>query len=190
MEYNQEDNVSVLLKRYQKGDDSAKAELFEAINARLREMASNLMRSERNDHTLQATGLVNEACMKVLKSGGIDSIENRRHLFGAAANAMKQVLIDHARKRAATKRGSDPKREALDLVLDRFEADHGIEFVELENALDRLRQHSERQFQVVTLRFFSGLSIVDTAEILNISKSTVESDWRWARAKLYSWLSE
>ena len=149
-----------------------------------------MMRSERADHTLQATGLVNEACLKVIKQGAIDSLENRRHLFATAAQAMKQVLIDHARRRKADKRGGGRQREAMDIVLDRFEEEHRVDFSELEQALEKLKQHSERQHQVVTLRFFSGLSIVDTAEILGCSKSTVESDWRWARAKLYAWLSE
>lgn len=185
-----DDDVSLLLKRSQAGDAAAQAELFETINTQLRQMAANLMRRERSDHTLQATGLVNEACMKVLATGGIDSIENRRHLFGVAANAMKQVLIDHARKRGAIKRGSEQRREAMDVVLDQFEAEHGVGFEELEDALEKLKSHSERQYKVVTMRYFSGLSIVDTAEILGVSKSTVESDWRWARAKLYAWLSE
>lgn len=184
------EDVSVLLRRCQGGDESAREELFSAINAKLRSLARNLMRSERADHTLQATGLVNEACMRVLKSGGFDTIENRRRLFGTAAKAMQQVLVDHARKRGAQKRGGERKREAMDVVLDRFEADHGVAFSELEEALEKLKKHSERQHQVVTLRFFSGLSIVDTADILDISKSTVESDWRWARARLFKWLNE
>jgi len=184
------EDVTLLLQRCQNGDETAREHLFSAINTRLRALASRLMRSERSDHTLQATGLVNEACFKVLKEGVIDSLENRRHLFATAALAMQQVLVDHARKRNAEKRGGDRKREAMDIVLDRFEAEHGVDFSELEVALEKLKQHSERQHQVVTLRFFSGLSIVDTAEILGCSKSTVESDWRWARAKLYTWLNE
>ena len=148
------------------------------------------MRSERADHTLQATGLVNEACVRVLKQGVIDSLENRRHLFSIATTVMQQVLVDHARRRNAHKRGGDRKREAMDVVLDQFESEHGVDFSNLEHALEKLKQHSERQHQVVTLRFFSGLSLVDTAEILGCSKSTVESDWRWARAKLFAWLNE
>jgi len=182
-------DITVLLQRCREGEDSATEELFAAINDRLRSLANGMMRSERAGHTLQATGLVNEACVKVLKKG-VDSIENRRHLFATAAQAMKQVLIDHARKRNANKRGGDLKREAMDIVLDRFEAEHGVEFADLELAMEKLKEHSERQHQVVMLRFFSGLSLVDTAEILGCSKSTVESDWRWARAKLYAWLNE
>ena len=183
-------DITLLLKQCQEGDESARERLFSAIDANLRELATRMMRSERVDHTLQATGLVNEACVKVLRNGVFDSLENRRHLFSIATKAMQQVLVDHARKRNASKRGGDRKREAMDIVLDRFEDEHGVDFSELEQALEKLMQHSERQHQVVTLRFFSGLSIVDTAEILGCSKSTVESDWRWARAKLFAWLNE
>lgn len=184
-------DITILLQRCQQGEASARNELFATINDRLRKLAGQMLRSERTDHTLQATGLVNEACVKLLKSEAIDSIENRRHLFAIAAQAMRQVLVDHARKRKATKRGgADQKREAMDIVLDRFEGEHGVDFSELELALEKLKRHSERQHQVVMLRFFSGLSIVDTAEIVGCAKSTVESDWRWARAKLYAWLSE
>ena len=183
-------DITVLLQRCQLGEASARNELFAAVNLRLRELAGQMMRSERADHTLQATGLVNEACLKVIHQGAIDSLENRRHLFATATQAMKQVLIDHARKRKATKRGGDRQREAMDIVLDRFEEEHCVDFSELEQALEKLKQHSERQYQVVTLRFFSGLSIVDTAEMLGCSKSTVESDWRWARARLYACLNE
>lgn len=183
-------DVTLLLQRCRNGDEVARDQLFAAINTSLRELANGMMRSERADHTLQATGLVNEACLKFLNHGVIDSIEDRRHLFATAAQAMQHVLIDHARRRNATKRGGDRKREAMDIVLDQFEADHGVEFTELETALAKLKQHSERQHQVVTLRFFSGLSLVDTAELIGCSKSTVESDWRWARAKLLAWLNE
>ncbi|MFK7817104.1 MAG: ECF-type sigma factor [Planctomycetaceae bacterium] len=190
MEFAEPDEITAILKRCQDGDEAARNELFSAVNDRLRELAAGLMRSERAEHTLQATGLVNEACVRMLKQDGIDSIENRRHLFAAATLAMKNVLIDHARKRNTAKRGGDRQREALDVVLDRFEAEHGVDFTALEGALEKLKQHSERQHQVVTLRYFSGISLVDTAELLGCSKSTVESDWRWARAKLHRWLSE
>lgn len=183
-------DITLLLQQCQNGDESARERLFSAINANLRELATRMMRSERADHTLQATGLVNEACVKVLKNGVFDSLENRRHLFSIATKAMQQVLVDHARKRNASKRGGDRKREAMDIVLDQFEAEHGVDFTELEQALEKLKQHSERQHQVVSLRFFSGLSIADTAEIMECSKSTVEKDWRWARARLFAWLNE
>jgi len=183
-------DITLLLQQCQNGDDSAREQLFSAVDANLRELAARMMRSERADHTLQATGLVNEACFKVLKDGVIDSLENRRHLFSIAAKAMQQVLVDHARKRNALKRGGDRQREAMDIVLDQFESEHGVDFTELEQAMEKLKQHNERQHQVVSLRFFSGLSIADTADIMECSRSTVEKDWRWARARLFAWLNE
>ena len=183
-------NITLLLQQCQNGDDSARERLFQAVDSKLRELATKMMRSERPDHTLQATGLVNEACFKVLRNGTIDSLENRRHLYATATRAMQQVLVDHARKRNTSKRGGDRKREAMDLVLDQFEEEHGVDFTELEGALNKLKQHSERQHQVVSLRFFSGLSIVDTAELMDLSRSTVEQDWRWARARLFAWLND
>ncbi len=182
--------LTILLQQCQDGDNASRDQLFRAINDRLRSLAADLMRTERPDHTLQATGLVNEACVKVLKNGAIDSLENRQHLFAAAAQAMRQVLVDHARIRGAQKRGSDRKREPMDIVLDRFEADHGVDFPALDLAMEKLKNQSERQHQVVMLRFFSGLSVAETAEIIGCSKSTVESDWRWARARLFVWLNE
>lgn len=182
--------ISVILGRIQDGDESASDELFEAINDQLRKLASGLMRSERNDHTLQATGLVNEAYLKMVSQGVVNTVDNRRYLFAAAVQSMQQILIDHARRRKSLKRGGNREREALDVILDDFEAKHSIEFEEMHEALAKLKQHSERQHQVLTLRFFSGLTIAETAEIMNCSRSTIESDWRWARAKLHAWLSQ
>ena len=183
-------DITLLLQQCQNGDDSAREQLFHAVDSTLRQLATRMMRLERPDHTLQATGLVNEACFKVLRNGAIDSMENRRHLYATATRAMQQVLVDHARKRNASKRGGDCKREAMDIVLDQFETEHGVDFTELELALQKLKQHSERQYQVVSLRFFSQLSIADTAELLDCSRSTVEQDWRWARARLFAWLND
>ena len=180
--------VSVLLREMQQGNHSVKEQLFDQLQAELRQMASQLMRRERADHTLQATALVNEACIRLLDSDAIGNATERRYFFAAANRAMRQILIDHARKRKTTKRGGDYQRGSLDLVLENFEASNGCPFEELEASLEMLEKDSPRQREVVELRFFSGLSIPETAEVLGVSQGTVERDWRLARAKLYQHL--
>jgi RNA polymerase sigma factor (TIGR02999 family) len=182
-------NISLLLQQLQAGDEAARNELFSVVNGQLKQLARGLMKSERPDHTLQASALVNEACVKLLQQGGIESAENRRQLFAAAIGSMRQILIDHARSRQAAKRGGQLKRQPLDVVLDRFETTHNVKFGDLEEALERLKKESPRQHEVLTMRFFAGLTIEQTAEIMACSTGTVENDWRLARAKLYTWLS-
>ena len=182
--------VSVLLREMQRGNHSVKEQLFNQLQSELRQMASHLMKRERADHTLQATALVNEACIRLLDSDAIGNATDRRYFFAAANRAMRQILIDHARKRNTSKRGGDYQRGSLDLVLENFEASNGCRFEELEASLDVLEQDSPRQREVVELRFFSGLSIPETAEVLGVSEGTVERDWRLARAKLYQQLKE
>jgi RNA polymerase sigma factor (TIGR02999 family) len=143
------------------------------------------MKKERVDHTLQPTALINAACMQLLDQKVIENAGNRRYLFAAANQAMRQILVDHARKRNAAKRGGDWQRGSLDVVLDNFEAQSGFPFEELDAALLALEQDSPRQREVVEHRFFGGLSVAETAALLDVSEGTVERDWRLARIKLY-----
>lgn len=183
-------DVSMMLRELGRGNDSVKEKLFEQLQSELRQMASALMRRERADHTLQATALVNEACIRLLDSDAIDNATDRRYFFAAANRAMRQILIDHARRRNTTKRGKDYERGSLDVVLENFENSNGCRFEDLEASLEALEKDSPRQREVVELRFFSGLSIPETAEVLGVSEGTVERDWRLARAKLYKHLRE
>ena len=180
----------MLLQQVKDGDDSARERLFLELQSELRDMAGGLMRRERPDHTLQATALVNEACVKLLDSDAMKSATSRRYFFGMANRAMRQILVDHARKRSATKRGGEYQRGSLDIVLENFEASSGCQFADLETSLESLQQQSPRQREVVELKFFSGLSIAEIAEVLEVSEGTVERDWRLARAKLYQQLKE
>ena len=183
-------DISTLLVLAKEGSDEARQSLFSELHNHMRAKAKSLMSDERANHTLQATALINEACVKLLREGVVDSAENRRQLFHAAIRAMRQVLIDHARARDAQKRGgSQLKRQPMDFVLEHFEETHDMPFLDLENALQRLQQESPRQHEALTFRFFGGLSIGETAKLLECSVSTVESDWRLARAKLTMWLS-
>lgn len=183
-------DISLLLEQVREGDSESREVLFRRLHFEMRESARRLMKNERSSHTLQATALVNEACMKMLSEGVVDSAENRRQLFSAAIRSMRQILIDHARGRAAKKRGAGSKRHPIDVVLENFESKHQTSYPELEDALERLRKSSPRKAEVLTLRFFGGLTIEETAEFLECSVGTVESDWRFARAKLLVWLKQ
>jgi len=183
-----EQDVSVMLRELGRGNESVKEQLFLTLQDELRQMASALMRRERPDHTLQATALVNEACLRLLDSDAFQDAKDRRYFFAAANHAMRQILVDHARRKKTDKRGGDYERSSLDVVLENFENRNGCNFVDLETSLEALEKESPRQREVVELRFFSGLSIPETAEVLGISEGTVERDWRLARAKLYKQL--
>ena len=182
--------ISLLLSQIQTGDAKARERLFIVINDRLRALASNLMRNERKDHTLDATALVDEACLKLLSQGVVDNADNRRYLFAAAVRAMRQILVDHARGRMSAKRGGESKRHPLDAVVQTFETNHCASLIDLDQALERLEKESPRQREIIELRFFSGLTIQQTASLLDCSHGTVETDWRMARAKLYLWLKD
>lgn len=184
------DDFSILLSKAHLGSDQARDALFVMLHRQMRENARGLMKSERSNHTLQPTALVNEACLKLMAEGAIDSSANRRQLFHSAIRAMRQILIDHARARATRKRGVGLKRHSLETVLDNFESRHNVSFLDLEAALNRLKDSSPRGHEVLTLRFFGGLSVSETADLIGVSIGTVESDWRFARAKLMVWLEE
>ena len=184
------EDISLLLRQARDGSDGARDELYAILHGRMRQSARGLMSNERENHTLQPTALVNEACLKLMTEGSIDSAANRRQLFHAAIRAMRQILIDHARARTTQKRGDGYQRQSLDVVLDNFEVKHSLSFLDLETALSRLREMSPRGHEALTLRFFGGLTVAETAELLDCSVGTVEADWRFARAKLMLWLQE
>ena len=185
-----ESEVTMLLQQVQHGDAAARERLFATLHGELRGMAEALMRRERPDHTLQATAQVNEASLKRLDSSALTSTSNRRYMFGMANRAMRQILVDHARKRKSEKRGGDYQRASLDIVLDNFESNNHCRFEDLEAALQSLEATSPRQREVVELRFFSGLSIEEVADVLEVSVGTIERDWRLARAKLFQLLRD
>ncbi|GJM20893.1 MAG: extracytoplasmic sigma factor ECF [Planctomycetota bacterium] len=176
-------DVSVLLR--QLGNDNAeerRAELFQVVYAQLHDLARQKMRKEAAGHTLQATVLVHEAWMRL---GGNDDVawSNRAHFFGAAGEAMRRILVDHARKKASAKRGRDFKRLPLD-GLELFEADNSDLVLAVDDALAQLETFDERLAEVVRLRFWAGLDEQETAELLDLSPRTVRRDWKLARAWL------
>ena len=184
--------ITQLLASAGRGDESAQEKLWLLIYEELRGMARRELGNEAPGRTLQPTALVHEAYFRLVANNEIQWTD-RRHFFGAAARAMRQILVDDARKRKSLKRGgerSDPPSAfgASSSPLARspavFESDP-TEVLAIHEALDRLEQHDPRKTEVVMLRYFAGLTVDETAEALGVSPRTVDSDWSFARAWLY-----
>jgi RNA polymerase sigma factor (TIGR02999 family) len=174
--------VTLLLEAMNAGDGAAQGRLIPLIYEELRRLAESHMRRERPGHTLQPTELVNEAYLRL--AHGAAEWKSRAHFFGAAAEAMRRVLVDHARQRAAQKRGAGVERVTFDeLAVQAEQPDVGV--LELDEALSALEQEDARLCRVVHLRYFAGFSIEETAEVLEMSPATVKRDWTYARAWLY-----
>jgi RNA polymerase sigma factor (TIGR02999 family) len=178
-----EREVTRLLADARDGGRPALERLYALVYGELRGMAEARLRRERPGHTLQPTALVNEVYLRLDPDKA--SWENRRHFFGAASQAMRRILVDHARRRLAEKRGGGLARVTLaDLEVSSPEAD--LDLLALDTALDALERDEPRLASVVTMRVFSGMSIEETAEALELSPATVKRDWLYARA----WLAE
>ena len=175
--------LTVVLGRARAGDEQARGELIALIYDELRRVASRLMRRERPDHTLPPTAVLHEAVIRLLGEGVFDRAVDRSFLFASAARAMREALIDHARRRAAGRRGGGRRRVALDAVVDCFEG-QGLDVVAVHEALDRPAEQDGRQAQAMTLRYFGGMTVAEVAAALGGSVVTVENDWRLARAWL------
>ena len=178
---------TLILGRARAGDERARGELIALVYDELRRVASGLMRRERADHTLSPTGVVHEAVIRLLGDAIFDKAADRSYLFASAARAMREILVEHARRRAAGRRGGGRRRVPLDRVVESFEA-KDLDVIALHEALDRLAEWNQRQSQIITLRYFGGLTMAEVAESLGVSIVTVERDWRLARAWLGSQL--
>lgn len=174
-------DVTRLLQELQNGDRSAFDRLLEAVYPALRQMARARMREQRDGHTLNPTGLVHEAYLRLVRYPDVEW-EGRAHFFGAAAQTMRRILVDHARAKSADKR----KGEHVTIAPDENEpvSTPEADVLEIDDALRRLAEERPRWVQVVECRYFAGLSIEETAEALGISHGTVSNDWRMARAWL------
>jgi len=188
MEPKSSDEVTQLLARIDGGDDDSTARLFALVYEQLRALAESYFRSQPAGHTLQPTALVHEAFMKLVGNTSI-RWEGRSHFFAVAAKAMRKVLADHARRRRAIKRGGDRDRVTLDMAIDAA-GRRDVDVVDLHEALNDRTGLSERQAQVVELRFFGGLKVEEAAHVLGVSPRSVKLDWRIARAWLRHALSE
>ena len=169
-----------------KDQDQSAAELLSLVYAQLRALAQQRLRGERVGHTLTATALVHEAYLR-LAEGGV-SWSSPGAYYHAAAEAMRRILIESARRRGAGKRGGGRRRLDLDSVLDLAAAEDPEEILSLDGALSRLEEETPLSGSVVRLRFFAGLSVEETAKALGVSARTVNREWRYGRAWLYSTL--
>lgn len=177
--------ATVLLQRLGDGAPQDAQRLLELVYAELRRIAAGFLDQERVGHTLQPTALVNEAYLRLIDQSRVQW-KNRAHFFGIAAQAMRRILVDHARARQRDKRGGRWLRVELDAQVAPGEDAHddAEQLVELDAALEKLKLVSERQARIVELKFFGGLSSDAAAEALEISPSTVDREWRFARAWL------
>lgn len=180
--------VTVILNRIGEGDERAADELLPLVYGELRRIAEGALRGERAGHTLQATALVHEAYLRLVGTERM-AFEGRAHFLAAGAQAIRRVLIDHARGRGREKRGGDWRRVALDAGATP-EAGRWVDVVDLHEALERLAAVSERQSRLVELRFFGGLTNEEAAHVLGVSVRTVNGDWAMARAWLRRELGE
>lgn len=178
-----EDGVTQLLVDWGKGDQAALEKLMPLVYDELRRLASNYLRRERATHTLQPTALVNEAYLKLVDQRNA-KWQNRAHFFGISAQLMRRILVDHARQHQAAKRGGSNQQRLSITSAERVAKQPDVDLLALNEALEELTQMDPQQAQIVELKFFGGLSIDETAEVLGISHATVERDWKMARAWL------
>ena len=180
-------DLTEILKRAKDGDASAREALLPLVYQELRSIARRRMKTEGKDHTLEPTALVHEAYMRSLQDD--HSFESRRHFFFVAARAMRDILVEHARRKAAAKRGGQVEHVDSEDVALSIEAPVE-DMLALSTALDALETEHERPHQVVMLRFFGGLSNADAAELIGVTARTAARDWEFARAFLFSRLSD
>ena len=177
-------DVTRLLQQWSNGQPQALDRLLPQIHSELRKLAASYLRRERPDHTLQPTALVNEAFLKLVDQRAV-KWQNRAHFFGIAAQAMRRILVDHARGHAAGKRGGALRKVPLD---DAFMIGHGsgggVDLLALDEALTRLAAIDPQQSRIVELRFFGGLTMEEAAQVMHISPATIGREWRIAKAWL------
>jgi RNA polymerase sigma factor (TIGR02999 family) len=177
-------DVTQLLANWSKGDQRALEQLMPLVYGELRRLASAYLRRERSNHTLQSTALVHEAFMRLVQQQEVQW-RNRAHFYAIAAQMIRRILVDYARAQHAGKRGSGALKLELDEAMAVQQAGSDIDLLGLNDALDRLAELDERQGRIVELRFFAGLSIEETAEVMHLSPASIKREWQTARAWLF-----
>ncbi len=182
------ESITQLLEDWSNGKETALEQLTPFVYDELRRLAAHYLQNERADHTLQATALVHEAYLRLLELKHIDW-QSRAHFLGVTANLMRKILVDHARRRNAEKRGYGERKIPLGDVENLTTGDN-LDLVELDSVLERFSREYPRQGKIVELKFFGGLTIDEIASVLSagddkVSTTTVERDWRFARAWLH-----
>jgi RNA polymerase sigma-70 factor (ECF subfamily) len=180
-------NVTAMLRDWSNGNRESQDQLFRAVYNELHRQAARYLRQEHDGLSLQTTDLIHEAYLRLVDQQQVEW-QNRLHFFGIAAQIMRRILVDHARSRQAAKRGGSAIRLPLEEALVALPG-KDLDFVALDEALNRLAEMDPQQGQIVELRFFSGLSVEETAKVLNVSERTVKRDWNVAKAWLRRELS-
>ena len=175
--------VSKLLNDWREGNQGALDSLIPLVYKELRRLARHRLRAERPDHTFQSAALVNEAYLRMVQQKNNMQLQNRAHFFGVAAQLMRQILVDYGRNHRAAKRGGGVARLTLDTNVA-FLRKAELDVVALDDALNQLAALDAKQSRIIELRFFGGLSIEETATVLDISPATVKREWSTARAWL------
>lgn len=178
----QSEEVTRLLVNYSNGDQQALEQLLPLVYNELRRLAAGYLRREREDHTLQPTALVHEAYLRLL--GQEVEWKNRAHFFGVAANMMRRILVDHARQHQAEKRGSGDVKIALDEAIN-LSSERAADLLALDDALTALAEFDPQKSRMIELRYFAGLSVEETAQVLGISIATFSRQWKTTKAWLY-----
>ena len=181
-------DVTRLLQAWSGGDQAAFEKLVPLVNAELRRLARRYMGQERAGHTLQPTALINEVYLRLIDWRSI-RWQDRAHFFGVSARLMRRTLVDHARRHRTGKRGGHAVTVCFDETVV-VPPQRGTDVIAIDEALKTLAVHDDRKSQIVELRFFGGLSVEETAEVLNISPRTVKREWSLARAWLFCELTE
>lgn len=176
--------ITQKLREWSDGKQEALDALLPLVYEELHRQAARYLHRERAGHTLQTTALIHETYLKLVDQREVNW-QNRAHFFGIAANAMRRILVDYAKARHRAKRGGADENLPLEAVTLAVSGERSVDLEALDEALTRLAELDERQARIVELRYFSGLSIEETAEILHISPATVKSDWKSAKAWLY-----
>jgi len=180
---NKSKEITLMLQQWGGGKQEALDALLPLVYEELRRQASRYLRRERAGHTLQTTALIHEAYLKLIDQRTVNW-QNRAHFFGIAAQAMRRILVDYARGKHRAKRGGSGEDLPLEAAALIVSQERKIDLVALDEALERLAEFDARQARIVELRYFSGLTIEETAEVLRISPATVKSDWNVAKAWL------
>lgn len=182
---NDNQQITHMLRDWSGGNREALESLLPLVYDELHRQAASFLRRERSDHTLQATALINETYLKLIDQRDVNW-ENRTHFFAIAASLMRRILVDHARSKNREKRGGDAIKLTLNEdVLNSKSEEKSIDLMALDEALTRLEKLDEQQAKIVELRYFSGLTLEETAEALRISRTTVATDWAMAKAWLH-----
>ncbi|HEX9962824.1 MAG TPA: sigma-70 family RNA polymerase sigma factor [Pyrinomonadaceae bacterium] len=181
--------ITQLLRKWSEGNQEVLDKLMPLVYDELRRQASRYLRRERANHTLQTTALIHEAYLKLIDQNQVEW-QNRTHFFAIAAQAMRRILVDYARERNREKRGGAAENLPLEEAAFVVSEGKNVDLVALDEALNRLAEFDERQARVVELRYFSGLSIDETADVLGISNVTVRRDWNMAKAWLHQQITK